>query len=98
MAVDSRVILYFIAGPNPTETELQAAKQLGTSRFRVARLAENDPVEPCDAVAGAVPEAYKNLENVEVLGAASMDSPKIEKPAEDEPKFEKNGKYLGGKK
>lgn len=63
----NKVTLFFIKGSNPTPAELAAGKSLGTSRFRNSRLAVNDTVEKCDAVAGLVPEKYKGLEGIEVL-------------------------------
>lgn len=63
-----KTILFFIEGSIPTDEERAAAEKLGTSRFRNARLVkDSDPIEKCDAVAGAIPEIYKNIEGVEVL-------------------------------
>lgn len=66
--MSKKVILFFIAGMVPTDAEREAAEKLGTARFRNAHLAKNDSVEKCDEVAGLVPERYKTLEGVKVLG------------------------------
>ena len=56
-------ILFFIAGPNPTEAELAAAEKIGTTAFRYAgAIRPIDSLERCDAVAGdpdVIPETYK---------------------------------------
>lgn len=61
--------LYFIRGSIPTKEEREAAKKLGITAFRNAQLAADpsDPIEPCDAVAGAVPDRYAKLKGVKVL-------------------------------
>ena len=65
----NKVILFFIADSTPTDEERAAAEKLGTSRFRNSRLVkDSDPIEKCDAEAGAVPEIYKNIEGVELVG------------------------------
>ena len=63
--------LYFTQGAIPTKEEREAAKKLGITAFRNARLAADpsDPIEPCDAVAGAVPDRYAKLKGVKVLDA-----------------------------
>lgn len=61
--------LYFIRGSIPTEAEREAAKKLGITAFRNAQLAADpsDPIELCDAVAGAVPDRYAKLKGVKVI-------------------------------
>lgn len=81
----SKVILFFIAGAIPTDAERAAAEKVGTARFRNAKLATNDPIEKCDAVAGLVPESYKDVKGIEVL------------TVEDDKKSE-GGKQPNGKK
>lgn len=54
-------ILYFIADSKPTEKELEDAAKLGTKCFRVASLVGTECLEPCDGVAGLVPERYSHL-------------------------------------
>jgi len=81
----SKVILFFIAGAIPTDAERAAAEKVGTARFRNAKLATNDPIEKCDAVAGLVPESYKDVKGIEVL------------TVEDDKKSE-GGKQSNGKK
>lgn len=53
-------ILYFINGPVPTEKERLEAESMGAI-FRNARANSGDYVETCDAVAGSVPDAYKEI-------------------------------------
>lgn len=67
--MSEKVVLYFVAGMVPTEAERAAAASLGTSRFRNARLAGQGPIEKCDAVAGLVPKAYREIKGVKVLDA-----------------------------
>lgn len=81
----SKVTLFFIAGAIPTAAERAAAEKVGTARFRNAKLATNDPIEKCDAVAGLVPESYKDVKGIEVL------------TVEDDKKSE-GGKQSNGKK
>lgn len=62
MPARAATILYFIADNAPTKEEAAAAAQLGTRRFRCVRFIGPDhTVEPCDAVAGAVPPQYAHL-------------------------------------
>lgn len=66
-----RKILFFIAGPVPTEAEKREASEIvGNVVFRNAKFAGAEPPEPCDGVAGCAPENYKNagveLETVQV--------------------------------
>lgn len=69
--MSNKVILFFIADSIPTDEERAVAEKLGTSRFRNCRLVkDSDPIEKCDAVAGTVPEIYKNIEGVELIGVA----------------------------
>ena len=77
----SKVILFFIAGSIPTAAERAAAEKAGTARFRNAKLATNDPIEKCDAVAGLVPESYKDVKGIEVLDIAA-EEPKADKKAD----------------
>jgi hypothetical protein len=71
-----RRVLFFIAGPVPTEAELAAAEQLGTKMFRnAAQVTKDDAVEKCDAVAGAVPPSYAKLPRVEVPAVAVAPAP-----------------------
>ncbi len=59
MTEKTPTILFYIAGPAPTETELAAAAKIGTKRFRNAqRYVEGEALEACDAVAGCAPAAY----------------------------------------
>ncbi len=51
-------ILYFIKGPVPSEKETAEAKLLGAVFRNASATGPSDSVETCDAVAGAVPEAY----------------------------------------
>lgn len=83
----SKVILFFTAGPVPTDAERAAAEKLGTARFRNARLAVGDAIEKCDAVAGLVPESYKGLKGVEIVEAV------VEPPKKPE-----DGKQTSSKK
>lgn len=53
------IVLYFLMGMVPTEEEMAEGRKLQAS-FRNARLVEG-PVEQCDFVAGAVPDAYAHL-------------------------------------
>lgn len=62
MAVDiGKKILYFINGTYPTAKEQSEALALGTKMFRNAQYGQNESPEKCDAVAGAVPEAYQGF-------------------------------------
>lgn len=79
--MSKKVILFFIAGMVPTDAEREAAEKLGTARFRNAHLAKNDSVEKCDEVAGLVPERYKTLEGVKVLGMKAEEPKKEAAPA-----------------
>jgi hypothetical protein len=74
----SKVTLFFIAGTIPTAAERAAAEKVGATRFRNAKLAINDPIEKCDAVAGLVPESYKGVKGIEVLDIA-VEEPKADK-------------------
>lgn len=77
----SKVVLFFIADIVPTDAERAAAEKAGTARFRNAKLAVNDSIEKCDAVAGLVPEAYKKVKGIEVLDIVA-EEPKADKKAE----------------
>ena len=61
----NRKVLFFIKSNCPTAAERKAGGALN-AYFRNASLAGN-VVENCDAVAGAVPEQYKNAKGIEVL-------------------------------
>ena len=86
-------ILFFINGPVPTEADkLEASEIVGKVVFRNANFAASEQPEPCDGVAGAVPENYKALFPVagaEIPEPAESDKPKAKpgrKPkAEPEP-------------
>ena len=69
----ARKILYFINGPVPTDEERKEAEALDAV-FRNANAAgDNDFLENCDGVAGAVPDAYK--EKFSHLGGAANANP-----------------------
>lgn len=78
--MSKKVILFFIAGMVPTDTEREAAEKLGTARFRNAHLAKNDTVEKCDEVAGLVPEIYKNVKGIKVLDVKAEEPKKEAAP------------------
>jgi hypothetical protein len=54
--------IYFLAGIEPTATELEDAERFMPGVvFRVAsKVAPDSPIEPFDAVAGMIPDAYAN--------------------------------------
>jgi len=79
--MSKKVILFFIAGMVPTDSEREAAEKLGTARFRNARLAKNDTVEKCDEVSGLVPEIYKNVKGIKVLDVKAEEPKKETAPA-----------------
>lgn len=81
-------ILYYIDGPWPTADEKAQGRAMGAA-FRNARLA--DRPEPCDFVAGAVPDCCAHLPRWQPDGEAAAPpaprSPKRRKrppPAADE--------------
>lgn len=57
--MEDKVILYFIDGPNASDEDVKAARALG-AKLRNAQLVDRLD-EKADAVAGAVPEAYKDV-------------------------------------
>jgi hypothetical protein len=64
-------ILYFIRGSKPTAEESNAVAalgRLGNVCLRCAALAEDDAPETCDAVAGLVPDRYKNAAGIVWIG------------------------------
>ena len=60
--IKTPTILYFILGPVPTAQDIAASIKLSPAqvRFRNAQgvLTGNHSLEPCDGVAGEVPEIY----------------------------------------
>lgn len=79
-----KIILFFIKGAIPTDEERAAAEKLGTYRFRNSILVkDSDPIEKCDAVAGVIPEIYKNIEGVEILEAEAIGPAKKPKDKKD---------------
>ena len=63
MSFKRPVCLFWLKASNPTEEEWEAAEELrGTFdvKFRNAQFADNSR-EPCDVVAGAVPDAYAGV-------------------------------------
>lgn len=77
-------ILFFIAGEAPTKEESAAAEALGTKAFRNARYVSNETsLEPCDAVAGAVPPAYAKFPVAKAEQAVASNEPVP--PAKPEP-------------
>ncbi len=79
-------ILFFIAGPNPTDAELAAAEKIGTEAFRYAgAIRPIDTLEKCDAVAGdpdVIPETYKAAYPVV---EPSVPEPSVPDPKDDVP-------------
>ena len=60
-----RKILFFIAGPVPTEAErAEASEIVGNVVFRNVKFAADENPEQCDGVAGLVPDNYKRAEEV----------------------------------
>lgn len=54
-------VLFFTRGTFPTKTDYTNARRLSSNvGFRNAALVGNEPLEQCDAVAGAAPDRYKN--------------------------------------
>jgi hypothetical protein len=74
-------VLFFMAGEQPTVDEANALAALNAQRFDVevrnVKLLVPGQVEECDAVAGAVPDAYEDLQIFDGLippgGAAVVD-------------------------
>jgi hypothetical protein len=55
----NKIVLYFTSGVVPTEQETAEAQSLGAMLRNGSAVGDNDYVEKCDAVAGDVPEAYR---------------------------------------
>ena len=64
-------VLYFIHGAVPSEKELADAKLYGNNvAYRNAQFATSGAApEPCDGVAGAVPEAYASCPKAALVAA-----------------------------
>lgn len=80
MAVKSPKVLYFVAGNNPSQADLEAGAKMGTMVFyRNAHFLQPEiPLEACDYVAGpAIPANYR-----EAFPKFRM---KKEKPPEETP-------------
>lgn len=73
-------ILFFIKSAVPTESEKsQASEIVGNVVFRNAKFAGGEPPEPCEGVAGCVPENYKKFEGIETISGeveAEAEKPK----------------------
>lgn len=87
-----RIILYFTTDICASPEEKADAASLGVPvAFRTAYLASSAPVEPCDFVAGAVPDNYKHCKvfesprkasRAEVEKAARAEAEELKKAAE----------------
>ncbi len=78
-----RKVLYFIKGSSPTKEEIENALKCGTQMFRNAHAVTSfDFIEPCDGVAGAVPDRYKRFPRVDVVAEPKKEEPKPVIPAE----------------
>jgi hypothetical protein len=81
---DVRRRVFFCEKAVPSDEEKALAKALGITAFRHARLAERGELEDVGAVAGKVPERYRNLRGVKVLEAPKSpdeEQAKAEQPA-----------------
>lgn len=88
-----RKVIFFISAPAPTAAETALAESLAKPRtqivFRNAQhIVRGEALEKCDAVAGAVPELYKDYprEDAAKVAISGNDStpPKQNKPLVDE--------------
>ena len=75
-------ILFFTSCACPTSEEReQAASIPGRVVFRNAQFAGSEPCEPCEAVAGLVPENYAAAFPAVPVGEENQDKPKRGRPA-----------------
>lgn len=82
-------ILFFTKDSVPTEAEREAASQIaGNVVFRNGKFAGSELPEPCDGVAGAVPNNYKIFECVgqseETEVPETLAKPRIGRPRKAE--------------
>ncbi len=79
-------IIFFVENGIPTEADLVEARKLGTSVFRNAQVAAEDRnTEPCDFVAGHIPENYAHLPTVsgakQAAGTGELTAAELKKRA-----------------
>lgn len=97
MSFKRPVCLFWLASSNPTEDEWNAAEELrGTFdvKFRNAQFADGAR-EPCEAVAGAVPDAYAGVTRADEYKAPSKTLAKTPKAATPKEPTSGDGKPAG---
>lgn len=85
MAAKYPRVLYFIAGPNPSEEDLEAAKEFGPGvLFRNANFVPPEgPLENADAVAGpAIPKRYRDAYSAKGKGKYANDLARGRRPGD----------------
>ena len=87
----TKKVIYFINGPVPTVEQRNEAATLGAVFRNALAIGQTDYVEKCDAVAGCVPAAYRNIP----MAKAADDKSGNKGKAKDEAKGRAPGKNKG---